>query len=318
MCTSLESIQEIDIDTKEDVSEAFLRFSALFYSFDKNGRMRVLHVVHGIYPPQIRKLLQIKHKIDNLYPFTHIVEKDQEVNFSFGLPLLLLFYKGINAQWSTDVMEILNKMFTGKRISTKQIVKNINLRVRKATRISKDMYVISRIVFDGLMLLEYINGLNSGSASEKDPNITMLDISTYETRCVQRFIESHKSLMGTRNEYGVFAAGIAVAVFINVQEDKYVKSAPYWNKISRLNLDLQKVINFIPDVRKGLAIYQRGKRTGKQAFVDYLIEAYPIDHKEYIPKDLVNYYFILGVSLGLRIMKNELRDSLENEEVKTE
>ena len=324
MCNSLESIQEIDVDTKEEVAEAFLRFSALFYSFDKNGKMRVLHVVHGIYPPQLRKLLQIKDKIDNLYPFKHIVERDEEANSSFGLPLLLLFYKGINAQWSTDVMEILNKMFTGKRISAKQIIKNINLRIRSVTRVSKDMHVISRIVFDGLMLLEYVSELNNGSAREKAPNIAMSDVSTYQTRCVQRFIESHKSLMVARNEYGVYGAGIAVAVFIDVQEDKYQKTAPYWNKISRLNLDLHKVINLIPDVRKGLAIYQRGKGTLSQkarnleALVDYLIEAYPIDHKEYLQNDIVNYYFILGVSLGLRIMKNELRDSLENGEVKTE
>jgi CRISPR-associated protein Cas8b/Csh1 subtype I-B len=310
LCSSLHSIETFDVESKDDYTEAFLRFSALFYTMDKQALMRVLSVVHDIYPPQLRKLLDVKDKIDKTYPFRHVKTQD----YFMGLPLLVTFYKGIKPQWETQIISILNKMFTGQHIPIEEIIDNINFRVHQALRMSYDMEILSRIVFDGLMLLEYIitlNDVESGN-NKQDSKVLMLNISTYETKHVQRFIESHETLLNTQTKQGIFAAGVSVAILFHVQEEKFSKTAPYWDKVSRLDLNLQKVKDFVPDVKKRLAIY---RNRDYDTIVSYLASAYTIDPDDSsVSKDLTSYIFSLGLSFGYLIARRYLK----HEEVITE
>ncbi len=98
-------------------------------------------------------------------------------------------------------------MFTGKQIRIEEIMQNINQKIHESLRESKDLGIISRISFMGLMLLEYVIYLNNNSESiGSDSNILMLNISTYETKHTERFIESHKSLLNNQTKQGVFGS----------------------------------------------------------------------------------------------------------------
>ncbi len=310
LCGSLHSIQKGDVEDRHDYTEAFLRFSALFYTEDKKAYsiMRVISLVHDIYPPQLRKLLDVKTQIDNQYPFQDI--RGQE--FFVGLPLLITFYRGIKAQWETQIISILNKMFTGQRIPTDDLIQNINVRVHQALRESYDLEIISKIVFNGLMLLEYIYSLNGyESVADSDSNIMMLNKPTYETDHTDRFIEAHKSVLDTETKRGVFASGVTVAIFFHVQEEKFDKTAPYWDKVSRLDLNLQKVKDLIYDVRKRLATDRNRKH---DTIISYLATAYPIDpYDSSVPKDLTSYIFALGLSFGYLLARHNLKNGRKEE-----
>ena len=64
LCKSLKSISTYDYEKREDNVDAFLRFSALFYTKDEHQLIRVLNYTQGIYPSQLQKLLEIKQKVD--------------------------------------------------------------------------------------------------------------------------------------------------------------------------------------------------------------------------------------------------------------
>ena len=287
LCKSLKSISTYDYEKREDNVDAFLRFSALFYTKDEHQLIRVLNYTQGIYPSQLQKLLEIKQKVDGQYPFRNIKREE----FFIGLPLIGSFYKDIKPQWQSQVISILDKMFTGKQIRIEEIIQNINQKIHESLRESKDLGIISRISFMGLMLLEYVIYLNNNSESiGSDSNILMLNISTYETKHTERFIESHKSLLNNQTKQGVFAAGVAVAILFNVQERKYRKTAPSWDKLSRLDLDLQKVMRLIPDVKRMLGVY---KINDHDTIISYL--AVPIYDRSFCISlkrhDFLSFYF---------------------------
>jgi len=312
LCNSLKMVQTYDVEERQDYVDVFLRFSALFYYKDNKaaGLMRPLNYVPNIYPRQLRKLLEVKQRIDNRYPFRHI--KKQE--FFVGFPLLVAFYKDITPRWQIQVIAILNKLFTGQQLATDQLIQNINLRIHETLRYSKDLQIISRIVLGGLMLLEYIitlNNTDSNLISRSD--VIMLKISTCQIEHTERFIENHKSVLSGETKQGVFAAGISVAILLDFQERKYKKTAPFWDKLSRLDLNLQKVSTLITEVKRLFGVY---KNRDPDTLINYLAAKYVIDRSEPIPKDLVSYLFTLGLSFGYLLARRNLVDD-RKEEVKT-
>jgi CRISPR-associated protein Csh1 len=309
LCNSLKLIQTYDVEEQQDYVDVFLRFSALFYYNDNKaaGLMRPLNYVHNIYPSQLRKLLEVKQRIDNRYPFLHI----KKLELFVGFPLLVAFYKDITPRWQVQVISILNKLFTGQQLATDRIIQNINLRIHETLRYSKDLQIISQIAISGLMLLEYIITLNNTDANSiSGPETIMLKISTYEMEHTERFIENHKSVLSDETKRGVFAAGISVAILLDFQEWKYNKTAPFWDKLSRLDLNLQKVSSLITEVKRLFGVY---KNRDYDTFINYLAAKYVIDASEPIPKDLVSYLFTLGISFGYLLARRNLVDGKKEE-----
>jgi CRISPR-associated protein Cas8b/Csh1 subtype I-B len=306
LCRNLKSIQAHDIEERQDDTDAFLRFSALFYITDKQAYslMRVLSFVPDIYPPQLRKLLDMKQQIDYRYPFQHI----QNQQFFVGLPLLVEFFKDIRPQWQAQVLGVLTKMFTGQKIPVEEIIDNINLRIHETLRYYKDLQLICKITFDGLMLVEYLTALNNGNkpnVSEK-AHILMVNVPTDEIRHTDRFIETHRSVLNTETKQGVFAAGVSVAFLFDVQENKWKKTAPFWDQVSRLDMNLPRVMNLLPKVKRLLGIYKERKH---DTIINYLIAKHAIDPLESIPKDLISYLFTLGLSFGYLLVRKNLKDN---------
>jgi CRISPR-associated protein Cas8b/Csh1 subtype I-B len=311
LCSTLTLISTFDYEKRQDNVESFLRFSALYYTKDRAafGLMRVLNHVQGIYPEQLQKLLEVKERIDQSYPFQHI----RGEQFFIGLPLLVTFYKNIKPQWQSQVISILNRMFTGQQIPIEEIIKNIRIRIRESLRESKDLQIMSRIALMGLMLLEYVTSLNNNnneSMGNSDSNILMLNLSTYEIKHTEKFISSHKSLLSDETRQGIFAAGVTVAILLYVQEDRYGKVGPYWKQLGRLDLDLQKVRGFFHSVKSHLGLY---KIRDYDAIINYLAVKYIIDLSSPITKDTISYIFTLGLSFGYMLANKNLKDNGEEE-----
>jgi hypothetical protein len=134
-----------------------LRFSALFYTVDSHALVRIINYIQGIYPSQLQKLFEIKENIDLKYPFQLLTQKfKQKIDFSVGLPLFILFYKDLNPQWQSQVISILEKIFTGQQVPIDEIVRNISIKIREASLKSLNLRSLTQIVFLGLLLVEYL------------------------------------------------------------------------------------------------------------------------------------------------------------------
>ena len=302
LCSTLRTISKHD--RHEDATiESFLRFSALFYTFDSHALLRVISYIQGIYPSQLQKLFDIKDKIDQRYPFQILSKKFKQVDFFVGFPMLTLFYKDINPQWQSQLISILEKIFTGQQIPLDEVIRNINIKIRDVSLKSLDLKSLSQTVFLGLMLLEFLINLN---AVERNENLSQQSPPiTKEVENIQKFIENHSNILTDGTTRAIFATGVCVGILLEVQEQLYGKSAPFWNRLNRLNLDLGRIRELFPEVKSKLSMY---REQGYDTVMNYLNvnEISRIDWSSSISKDNINFIFTLGLSYGYMLKRGYL------------
>jgi CRISPR-associated protein Cas8b/Csh1 subtype I-B len=183
LCSTLRTISKHDHHERATI-ESFLRFSALFYTLDSHALVRVINYIQGIYPSQLQKIFEIKDKIDQTYPFQIISKRFKQVNFFVGFPMLVLFYKEISPQWQSQLVSMLEKIFTGQQIPVDEVIRNINIKIRELSLMSLDLQSLSQTVILGLMLLEFLINLNGIERSETlNPIIVQFKHTNYLGSC---------------------------------------------------------------------------------------------------------------------------------------
>lgn len=336
LCMTIKSITKHDGHRRTNL-ESFLRFSALFYAYDAHAIMRVSNYIQGIYPAQLERLLEVKNVLDQRYPFPILSEKLRQ-SLLFGFPILVIFYKELRPQWQNQLITILEQMFTGQKIPLEEVIQNINTKIRKSTLKTLDLLGLSRVAFLGLVLLEYIMELN---AHEKDNSNSLLEYQqqlseerqnqlphkqehdnsqnaskdtaiTKTIDLIQRFIEEHKRFLVDDFSRATFAVGICVGILLEVQELRYNKTAPFWNRLNRLDLDFQRIIELFPEVKNKLAIYNERYY---DTIINYLA-AYEVSKinmastiSDIVPisKEMLNLIFSVGLSVGSMLKRGYLR-----------
>jgi len=288
-------------------AESFLSFSALFYTFE--GRwMRVINYIQGIYPSQLQKLFEVKEKVDSQYPFRIISKnfKKKEGTFFFGFPLLIMFYNGIKPQWQNQVIDILDKIFTGQDFLLDEIIKNILIKIREISLKSYDLKLLTRTVFLGLMLLEYLINLKGNQKNETLPRPAITKYIEQDIINIQEFIETHNNILFDGTTRAIFAAGVCAGILIEVQNSKYKsKIAPFWNRLSRLDVDFERIKLLPVEVKRKLAIYNERHYN---AIISYL-EANEFSDINIstpnISRENLNLILSIGLSYGY-LLKNRL------------
>jgi len=168
MCETMKTISAFD--TEPDALEAFLTFTALFYTRDRQGHMRLISSSEGIYPRHLRFLLEVKRKVDSLCPF-------KKVGVRFGFPLLREFLmptdmkgRGVARRrsegWYKDLASTLGDMFVGEPIKKSLIYKAVASKIRELAK-EADLKKTSDISFKALSLVEYIEQLDSSQGKRE-------------------------------------------------------------------------------------------------------------------------------------------------------
>lgn len=302
LCSTLGTISKHD-GHKNATVELFLRFSALFYTFDSHALVRVINYIQGIYPSQLQKILEIKDKIDRTYPFEIISKWFKQVNFFIGFPMLVLFYKDISPQWQSQLISILEKIFTEQQISVDEVIRNINVKTRESSLTSLDLKSLSQTVNLGLMLLEFLINLNwieeEKKLSKEAPALTR------DVENIQKFFESHTNILSDGTTRAIFATGVCVGILLEIQEQLYNKTAPFWNRLNRLNLDLERIRELLPEVKSKLSMYRERKY---DTVINYLSvnEISKINWSSTIPEETINFIFSLGLSYGHMLKRGYL------------
>ncbi|HEY6164218.1 MAG TPA: hypothetical protein VIW25_04870, partial [Nitrososphaeraceae archaeon] len=81
------------------------------------------------------------------------------------MPLFILFFKDISPQWQSQVISILEKIFTGQQVPIDETVRNVNIKIGEASLKSLDLKSLTQIVFLGLLLVEFLINLNGREES---------------------------------------------------------------------------------------------------------------------------------------------------------
>lgn len=302
LCNTLDTVSKFDFGDKN--VETFLRFSALFYYIDSHALMRVINYIQGIYPQRLQKLLDVKDRIDKKPIFLILEKRFKNSVFRVGFPLLVFFIKEADAQWQGQIISLLEKIFTGERIPIEKVLQNINEKIRETSLKSFKINELCRTSFLGLLLAEYLINLN-GDLTERKQLSTKQETPIKEVKQIQDFIETHQEILSDTSARAIFAVGVTVGILLEVQGERYGKTAPFWNRLNRLNLDLERIQQLFPEVKSKLAMYGE---TRYDIIINYLgaNEVSQLDKSAQIPKESINFIFSIGLSFGYMIKRNFL------------
>ena len=309
LCSTLKTISKWDSHDSESM-EAFLRFSSLFYNIDDNAHMRVLSYIQGIYPSRLQELFEYKEKIENMYPFPSLSQKINDI--VIGFPIFIFFYEGITPQWENTIISLLEKMFKGDHIDVDEIINTLLCKIRDLYNDTKktknfNFDYLSKTIFQGLMLLEYIISLNKEKSNMVDSKNDQSNPIIKEIENIQKFISTHNNILTGSSERAIFGIGICTGILLEIQSKKYGKTAPFWNRINRFDLDIERIVSIFNDVKSKLVMYNEHSY---DTIINYLgvneISLLDFSSSQNISREKINFIFSIGLSYGYMVKRGYL------------
>jgi CRISPR-associated protein Cas8b/Csh1 subtype I-B len=293
--------QITEFETGSSDVNSFLRFSSLFYSMDSHFHMRITDYVQGILPEQLQKLLIVKKIVDEKYPYPQMSQKIKKLDLSFGFPLLVSLFSKSTPQWQEQLIEILENIFTGREVNKSMILRIINEKIYKLWKEQNPNVFFECIKF--LLVLEYLIRLENNQLTVEPLSQTAL---TPQIAQLEKFLSEHSEILHDNNSISTFGTGVAVGILLEVQSERYQKVAPFWSRLNKLDLDLDRIKEYFPQVKSYLAMY------GEQDFdtiINYIGAnlVSKMDPSKQIHKEQLNFVFSLGMSVGYLIKRNYLK-----------
>lgn len=310
MCQSLNSITDVSYET-QNVSESLLTYVSIFYYKDGQGHIRIKGVAEGVYPSRLRELINSSRTVQKLYPYFLNNPK-----IMFSLPLLSRFFEEKKSE--STLVSVMESLFTKSQLDQSFVFSKITEKVRSEglTRVVKSSIPIGRLmksftvsVLEALIIVEYL--LETGVITIEGDKKTPLSNSFENDKPVdalRRFTNSHRLINQSPTIRSIFLVGVAVGVLLEVQMKEF-KSYPFWKHLNRLELDIEKVMKFYPDVKNRLMQYRTGEDAENiqnlRALIEYIGANLDFDEQEtsHIQRDLIDLVFSIGLSEGYLIYR---------------
>lgn len=311
LCGKIETIQQMELNeiknTDESDSgklESFMNFITLFFTEDQQKHMRVLGSAEGIYPARLKEIYQAKEEVDKLYK----TKSEERIFFSFAL--LYDFIEKENTEgWMSFMAHLLTNIFLNKGIDS-SFLYSLLLRKIQSTNINKNGFeTFKTTCLKALVIIEYLVRvgliMTKNEAFEGKPCETNDPI----VREVKNFLDSHYKFLSNGTLRAICSIGISVGILLEVQKRK-MKSMSFMNRLSRLEMDVNRISSLFPQVKIKLYHY---KINDYDTLLSYLgaAEIANLDISEMIPKDLLNLVFAIGMSEGYIIAHNLVKMEVE-------
>jgi CRISPR-associated Csh1 family protein len=270
----------------------FLTYVALFHTYDKQKHMRLVSAVDGIYPSRLRELSLAKAAVDEIS-----FKNGSKLKFHFGL--ITDFLEKDSDGWMKIMAYIMSSIFTKKPID-ELLITQILLSKAKSALSNHDLHQWRQIMLNATLVLEYLYKV--GSLSTTTENLES-SISSYQynekASMAADFLNSHQSLLYTKNLRAICAIGISVGVIINAQK-RYLGSDSFISRLNRLEMDYPRLRSLFSQAYPKLKHYKAEEYDELFAYLG-TSEISNLDPKQQVQKDLMNLVFAVGMAFGLTI-----------------
>ncbi|WP_324363510.1 TIGR02556 family CRISPR-associated protein [Acetivibrio sp.] len=292
-------------------SKNYLNYNMLVFKEEQSGSVfRILLYIEDIVPSKIKNILRIKDRVDEIELFKNLPGKDNTTyDLKFGFDKIRTFFPNSKTEGNFDksFLEILNNVFTYKKISYKFILGRMISKIR--TDFVREEYVKS-LVLQALMCIMFIDKLSLFSDKGKEVQKIMIEKTEKNKKYLDFFEnESYKDVFCSDYKRAVFLTGVLTEKLLNIQY-KERGSKPFYSRLNGLKLDKNIVKRIYTEAINKLNEYN--KNYYKE--LEYLIGMYMLgeESQKNISNDEISFYFVLGMSLAKHF--NEEKKDGEDEE----
>lgn len=288
----------------EFVSEEkdYISFDFLFYR-EKQAAFNILLHVEDIVPSRLRKLFDIKKKIDAIDIFEREVsKKDGKRTIFFNMGILRNFFPYVSKTQSYDkhFLELTGKIFSRRPIDHDVIMKAI-VRKLRANFVQDQYFKIDCL--RGYMLLNYLAILGilhkGGQIMDikpiEDLNTDFWSPEADFQKKAGLFFDAHQGFFSDSEKKVCFLVGLLVQKLLNIQWVEK-NAAPFRSKLQGLRLNESLIKKVFYNAQEKLEQYKKNYYRDLESLISqYMITAGP---KWKLTNDEISFYFTLGMNLA--------------------
>lgn len=289
------------LDTESSMFEAFLSYTAIFYTIDTQGHMRLISSEQGIFPKRLRQILDTKSHVDSLYPF-----KREKIRF--GFPFLRDFIERPKSEgWYSQMATVLGSIFLDTKLDSEFVYAILVSKVREVANKDRTLESLKNIVLKALTVIDYLLLLELFEIPMEDVNYMATQTIDGKADEVRKFFDSHSKLLANGTLRATCAVGIAVGILLEVQRKRPGSSMPFWVRLNRLELDLDKVQSLFPQVITKLQQYREHDYDQLLSFLGAEEVSKMDPQTKDLPTNLINLVFAVGLTEGHMIYNSAER-----------
>jgi len=239
-------------------SKNYLNYNMLIYKEEQSGSVfRILLYIEDIVPSKVKNILRIKDKVDEIELFKNLPGKDNTTyNLKFGFDKIRTFFPNNKMEGNFDksFLEILNNVFTYKKISYKFLLGRMISKIR--TAFIKEEY-IETLVLQALMSIMFIEKLNLFSDRGRGVQRIMVEKTEKNKKYLDFFEnDNYKDAFDSDYKKAVFLTGVLTEKLLNIQYEER-KSKPFYSRLNGLKLDRNLVRRIFSEAVNKLNEYNK-------------------------------------------------------------
>ena len=288
--------------------ENYFNVDILFFQENKtNKSMKINLMLEEILPSRFRQLfIDIPETVNRnkLFKNAITIKKElQDIKFSYQI---------IKNFFSSDFLDVVNKLFLGKKLSGKYVYENIIKLIRKNYNENKSsdnwveptMWTVKRAI----MLISYLQELKIISYNKNykymKEESTQKGKSSFNLDGFNDFVKENSNFLDSDIKVGTFAVGVIVRFLFDIQKAS-LGSTPFENKLRGYKLNPELLMNIytealdkIQKYQKNFYVYTDLREVINQYFIVKSSELNKMTNNE------LSFYFVAGLELG-RQFKNK-------------
>jgi len=288
----------------------YFNLDILFFKEDKKTRaISISLMLEEILPSRFRQLfIDVPEEINKRIIFKNAIYTKkggyQDLKFSFQI---------IKNFFEEHFLEIVNKLFLGKPISTDYVFENIIALIRKNYNKSKtqDGYVeyTEWTVKKAIMLLSYLQNLNITSYNKNFKYMETESLEKRESRFNNEgfndFVKENTNFLDSDIKVGIFAVGVLVRFLFDIQSHS-LNNTPFENKLRGYKLNPELLMNVYTEALDKIQKYQKNF----YVYTDLrdIINRYFIlksNDLTMMSNNELSFYFVAGLELGKQFKKDK-------------
>lgn len=298
ICEKMDFISRLDTDSKE--FETFLSYTAVFYTVDTQGHMRLISSEQGIFPKRLRQILEAKARVDSIYPF-------RREKIRFGFPVLRDFIERPKSEgWYVEFAILMGSIFMDTKLDANFVFAFLIRKIREIGNKNRAPEALKDIVLKALAAIDYMLLLDLFERPMGDTSYMGIQTNDVHADEAKRFLDAHSKLLSNGTLRAICAVGISVGILLEVQRKRPGNSMPFWGRLNRLELTLEKVQSLFPQVITKLQQYNECNYDQLISFLG-AEEVSKIDPRANdLSNDLINLVFAIGLTEGHMIFNSSM------------
>ncbi len=295
--------------TEGDILEAleemqnYMAYNFLIYEEEKSA-FSILLYIEDVLPSRIKHIFEIKEEVEKINLFRRILGlngEDFDLFFTFELLREKFFPNNkFDGNWDKNFLEVLNSVFTNKKIDYQFIIAKFMVKIRKDYLGGVYITVLSSLLI--FMFVQKMELFKNKNLKEEKAMPEM----TEENKIYMEFLESHPDVFDTDTKKAGFLTGILTKNLLDLPEQRVNK--PFYSRLNGMKIDEKILKRVFVEVQNKLNEYKKNYYSKLEALAgEYLTYA---DFKTISDNEL-SYYFVLGMNLNQKFKNKENKEKEE-------